>query len=94
MTGDTAGGGWQVGNQKQVLGAGGRRPARWWRVPASLSQFLLQPQKACQPSKGILFLHERRGNVYENKGPLWKSTSEAGMFMKVKVVIRSTPECI
>jgi hypothetical protein len=40
------------------------------------------------------FLRERSGNVYENKGPLWKSGSEAGMFMKIKVVIRSKPEYI
>ena len=36
----------------------------------------------------FFFLHERCGNVYENKGPLWKSGTEPGMFMKIKVVIR------
>jgi hypothetical protein len=36
----------------------------------------------------ILFLNDRCGNVYENKGPLWKSGAEAGMFMKIKVVMR------
>jgi hypothetical protein len=33
-------------------------------------------------------LTERSWNVYENKGPLWKTLSEAGMLLKTKVVIR------
>jgi hypothetical protein len=28
--------------------------------------------------KRILFLQERRGNVYENKGPLWKRWGKSG----------------
>jgi hypothetical protein len=49
-------------------------------------------------SKGIIFLNERRRNVIENKGPLWKTPaasgnvyenkgcylSKAGMSMKMK----------
>jgi hypothetical protein len=35
----------------------------------------------------ILKLKERSWNVYENKGPLWKTLSEAGMLLKTKVVI-------
>jgi len=45
------------------------------------------PSGECAAKK-ILFLHVQHGNVYENKGPLWKSGAEPGMFMKIKVVIR------
>ena len=34
--------------------------------------------------KEFLFLHEQRGNVIENKGPLWKKAEEAGMLLKTK----------
>jgi hypothetical protein len=51
------------------------------------------PSGECTGKK-IPFLHVRHGNLYENKGSLWKSGSEAGMFMKIKVVIRSKPEYI
>jgi hypothetical protein len=44
--------------------------------------------------KRILFLRGQSGNVYENKGPLWKSGEKAGMFMKIKALIRSKPKCI
>jgi hypothetical protein len=37
--------------------------------------------------KRILFLREQSGDVYENKGPLWKSGRQAGMFMKTQVVM-------
>jgi hypothetical protein len=40
------------------------------------------------------FLNELCGNVYENKGPLWKSAAKLGMSMKIKVVIHVKPECI
>jgi hypothetical protein len=40
------------------------------------------------------FLQERRGNVYENKGALWKSGVEPGMSMKIKVLIRSRLGCM
>ena len=33
-------------------------------------------------------LNEQSGNVYENKGPLWKSAREAGMLLIIKVLIR------
>ena len=43
------------------------------------------------PSRGRTakeeFFCEQCGDVYENKGPLWKSGREAGMFMKTKVVM-------
>ena len=48
----------------------------------------------CTAKIEFFFLRERRGNVYENKGPLWKSGNEAGMFMKIKVVIRLKRGCI
>jgi hypothetical protein len=35
-------------------------------------------------SERILFLNDRSGNVIENKGPLWKTRREAGMFLKRK----------
>jgi len=35
---------------------------------------------------------ERRGNVYENKGALWKIEERRGNSMKIKVVIRLKPE--
>jgi hypothetical protein len=38
-------------------------------------------------------MNERSGNVYENKGPLWKTGEEAGMSMKIKVVIRKWQVC-
>jgi hypothetical protein len=31
-----------------------------------------------QREKRILFFHERRGNFYENKGPLWKTWGQSG----------------
>jgi hypothetical protein len=37
-------------------------------------------------AKKFFFLNEQCGNVYENKGPLWKSGPEAGMCMKIKAV--------
>jgi hypothetical protein len=37
-------------------------------------------------------LNEKPGNVYENKGPLWKTQGEAGMSMKTKVLSRQKPE--
>jgi len=40
---------WWMGNEKQGLGTGGRRPARRRRVSASLAQFVLQFKKAYQP---------------------------------------------
>jgi len=42
----------------------------------------------------FFFSHEQCGNVYENKGSLWKSAAKPGMSMKIKVVIRLKPECI
>jgi hypothetical protein len=33
-------------------------------------------------------LNEQRGNVYENKGPLWKTQGEAGISMKTQVLSR------
>jgi hypothetical protein len=37
--------------------------------------------------KEFLFLHEQRGNVIENKGPLWKKAEEAGMLLIAKEII-------
>jgi hypothetical protein len=53
-----------------------------------------RPRPGGPSAKKILFLHEQCGNVYENKGPLWKSGQEAGMYMKIKVVIRQKRQCI
>jgi hypothetical protein len=36
-------------------------------VPTALAQFVPRPLKKSS------FFDERRGNVYENKGPLWKT---------------------
>jgi hypothetical protein len=33
-------------------------------------------------------VNERTGNVYENKGPLWKTGVEPGMLQKTKAVTR------
>jgi hypothetical protein len=33
-------------------------------------------------------LNELRGNLYENKGTLWKTRGEAGMSMKTMIVSR------
>ena len=45
------------------------------------------PRRMHREERIILF-RERRGNVYENKGPVWKSGNEAGMFVKTKAVTR------
>jgi len=37
-------------------------------------------------------LNELCGNVYENKGPLWKNAGEAGMLLIIKVLSRSRRE--
>jgi hypothetical protein len=52
------------------------------------------PPSGERSRKKLLFLNDRSGNVYENKGPLWKSTAKPGMSMKTKVVIRLKPECM
>jgi len=38
-----------------------------------------------------LKMNEQCGNVYENKGPLWKTGAEAGMSMKTDVLSPSRP---
>jgi hypothetical protein len=38
-------------------------------------------------------MSDRCGNVYENKGPLWKTAGEAGISMKTNVLSPSRPEC-
>ena len=38
-------------------------------------------------------LNELCGNVYENKGPLWKNAGEAGMLLIIKVLSRSRRDC-
>ena len=40
-----------------------------------------------------LKLNEQCGNVYENKGPLWKTGGEAGMSMKTDVLSPLRREC-
>ena len=56
------------------------------------------PQRADRvlenPPRRKFFLNELCRNVYENKGPLWKSKPKPGMFMKIKVVIRSKSEYV
>ena len=41
-------------------------------------------QEVCFRGKEFFFLTERCGNVRENKGPLWKTQGEAGMYMKTR----------
>jgi hypothetical protein len=43
--------------------------------------------------KSILFLHERRGNVYENKGQLPKTWDRSGNPIDNKGHSRLKPEC-
>jgi hypothetical protein len=38
-------------------------------------------------------MRDRCGNVYENKGPLWKTGREAGISMKTNVLSPSRAEC-
>jgi hypothetical protein len=38
-------------------------------------------------------LNEQSWNVVENKGPLWKTSAEAGMFMKTQVLNPLELEC-
>jgi hypothetical protein len=40
-----------------------------------------------------LKLNEQCGNIYENKGPLWKTGGEAGISMKTDVLSPSRPQC-
>ncbi|MGB7591229.1 MAG: hypothetical protein WBO19_08315, partial [Terriglobia bacterium] len=40
-----------------------------------------------------LKLNEQCGNIYENKGPLWKTGGEAGMSMKTDVLSPLRREC-
>ena len=37
-------------------------------------------------------MNDRCGNVYENKGSLWKTGAEAGMSLKTNAVMRATRE--
>jgi hypothetical protein len=55
---------------------------------------LLTDRRHCTAKKEFFFLNEQCGNIYENKGLLWKSGREAGMFMKIKAVICKEPESI
>jgi hypothetical protein len=45
-------------------------------------------RKPANLEKELVFLTEQSGNVIENKGSLWITAGEAGMFMKTKVVSR------
>jgi len=38
-------------------------------------------------------MNDRCGNVYENKGPLWKTRAEAGMSLKTQVLSPLMREC-
>ncbi|MGB7593745.1 MAG: hypothetical protein WBO19_21145, partial [Terriglobia bacterium] len=40
-----------------------------------------------------LKMEEQCGNVIENKGPLWKTGGQAGMFMKTNVLSQQEREC-
>ncbi|MGB9486781.1 MAG: hypothetical protein WCD04_11800 [Terriglobia bacterium] len=40
-----------------------------------------------------LKMNELCGNVYENKGPLWKTGAEAGMLLKTNIVTLKMREC-
>jgi hypothetical protein len=44
-------------------------------------------------NKGILFLQDRRGNVIENKGALWKKPSRSGNVYENKGDSRLRREC-
>jgi hypothetical protein len=52
----------------------------------------------CHGSQGVEVveepkLNEQSGNVYENKGALWKTGGEAGMLLKTNIVTHNTQEC-
>ena len=46
----------------------------------------VHPRVGWKQEKELLFLHEQRGNVIENKGPLWKKAEEAGMLLITKEI--------
>jgi hypothetical protein len=58
-------------------------------VESDISAQSPQSVEAVEDSKS----YEQCGNVYENKGPLWKTGGEAGMSMKTDVLIPSRPQC-
>ena len=64
---------------------------RTWRrsLTATLCPQTSQGVEAVQDIK----MRDRCGNVYENKGPLWKTGGEAGISMKTNVLSPSRPEC-
>jgi len=64
------GGMWYVVGGERKTGAGdrGQRPAHRQRAPASVAQFVTRVKTAQELEERILFLRERCGNVYENKG--------------------------
>ncbi len=39
-------------------------------------------------------MNEQSWNLVENKGPLWKTLGEAGMFMKTQVLSQLEPGCL
>ena len=53
----------------------------------------IRGQQRRRPGKGI-FLNERSGNVYENKGPLWKTPDRSGNVFENKGVSCLIRECI
>jgi hypothetical protein len=58
-------------------------------VESDISAQTPQSVEAAENSK----MNELCGNVYENKGPLWKTGAEAGMSMKTDVLSPSMAEC-
>ena len=83
---------------KTSCGKTGRHPLT--RLRAEDDIVYGKPEDRSLGAKKVLFLIERRGNVYENKGPLWKKWKlggnvientggyafRSGMLLKIQVV--------
>jgi hypothetical protein len=70
-------------------GDGGRMENIEEVLASDISSQTSQVVEAVQDTK----MRDRCGNVYENKGPLWKTGGEAGISMKTNVLTPSSPEC-
>jgi hypothetical protein len=64
------------------------RKARKWACHARDKKSVIAGEAKKNSSK----MNEQCGNLYENKGPLWKTHSQAGMSMKTKLVSCQKPE--
>ena len=76
-----------------IAPAGQDDGARMENIEEALDSDIVSENSQSVETVENLKMKERCGNVFENKGSLWRIGDEAGMLLKTKVVTRKMQEC-